>query len=463
MFIFNNRYVPYRNLVCFFTESVAIFISVVASYSVLNHGVGADGLQWNNIILRGVIIALSAQFCMYILDLYDLNITLSLYDILFSVIFTTGFIFIFIGTFTILIPSLGLGGRMYYLSGAFIFLFLLFWRTVLEVYINRNVPSNNILIFGTGKIAEEVAELVVNSRRLGFNFLGFIENRNHDLLDSRSDSYVHDFRDLGTIIREKSITSIVVAPMDRRKNLPIREMLEWKVAGLQIIEWPAFYEKMSGKIPVQNLPPSYFVFSDGFQNQFLFKMLSAVSSFFVAVVGILLMAPVLLLVPILIKLDSNGPVFYYQKRVGIHNRIFRLIKYRTMVDDAEKETGAVWADSEDSRVTRVGKVLRKYRIDEIPQLINVLKGDMNLVGPRPERPEFVRILEQELPYYKIRHSIRPGITGWAQVKFSYSGTIEESKEKLEYDLFYIKNKTFKLDLYIVFKTVKTLLLAKGAR
>ncbi len=463
MFVFNNRYIPYRNLVCFFTESVAIFFSVVASYSVLNRGMGVDVLQMNNIILRGVIIALSAQFCMYILDLYDLNITLSLYDILFSVIFTTGFIFIFIGLFSIIIPSLGIGGRMYYLSGAFIFLFLLLWRTVLEVYINKNAPSNNILIFGTGKIADEVAELIGNSRRLGFNFLGFIENRSHQAAASQSDSNIYDFHDLGTIIHRESVTTIVVAPMDRRRNLPIREMLELKVGGLQVIEWPAFYEKMSGKIPVQNLPPSYFVFSDGFQNQYLFKLLSAASSFLVAVLGIILLAPVFLVVPVLIKLDSRGPVFYYQTRVGIHNRIFRLFKFRTMIEDAEKETGAVWADSEDSRITRVGKYLRKYRVDEIPQLINVLKGDMNLVGPRPERPEFVRILEKELPYYKIRHSIRPGVTGWAQVKFSYCGTIEESKEKLEYDLFYIKNKTFKLDLYIIFKTVKALLLARGSR
>ncbi len=463
MFVFNNRYIPYRNLVCFFTESVAIFFSVIASYSVLNRGMGVDVLQMNNIILRGVIIALSAQFCMYILDLYDLNITLSLYDILFSVIFTTGFIFIFIGLFSIIIPSLGIGGRMYYLSGAFIFLFLLLWRTVLEVYINKNAPSNNILIFGTGKIADEVAELIGNSRRLGFNFLGFIENRSHQAAASQSDSNIYDFHDLGTIIHRESVTTIVVAPMDRRRNLPIREMLELKVGGLQVIEWPAFYEKMSGKIPVQNLPPSYFVFSDGFQNQYLFKLLSAASSFLVAVLGIILLAPVFLVVPVLIKLDSRGPVFYYQTRVGIHNRIFRLFKFRTMIEDAEKETGAVWADSEDSRITRVGKYLRKYRVDEIPQLINVLKGDMNLVGPRPERPEFVRILEKELPYYKIRHSIRPGVTGWAQVKFSYCGTIEESKEKLEYDLFYIKNKTFKLDLYIIFKTVKALLLARGSR
>jgi len=463
MFVFNNRYIPYRNLVCFFTESVAIFFSVIASYSVLNRGMGVDVLQMNNIILRGVIIALSAQFCMYILDLYDLNITLSTYDILFSVIFTTGFIFIFIGMFSIIIPSLGIGGRMYYLSGAFIFLFLLLWRTVLEVYINKNAPSNNILIFGTGKIADEVAELIGNSRRLGFNFLGFIENRSHQAAASQSDSNIYDFHDLGTIIHRESVTTIVVAPMDRRRNLPIREMLELKVGGLQVIEWPAFYEKMSGKIPVQNLPPSYFVFSDGFQNQYLFKLLSAASSFLVAVLGIILLAPVFLVVPVLIKLDSRGPVFYYQTRVGIHNRIFRLFKFRTMIEDAEKETGAVWADSEDSRITRVGKYLRKYRVDEIPQLINVLKGDMNLVGPRPERPEFVRILEKELPYYKIRHSIRPGVTGWAQVKFSYCGTIEESKEKLEYDLFYIKNKTFKLDLYIIFKTVKALLLARGSR
>jgi sugar transferase (PEP-CTERM system associated) len=463
MFIFNNRYIPYRNLVCFITESLAIFLSVIASYAILNRGWGNDIIQMNDIIIRGVIIAVSAQFCMYILDLYDLNITLSLYDILFSVIFTTGFIFIFIGIFSMVFPPLGIGGGMYYLSGLFIFVFLLFWRAILEAYIEKNTPSNDILIFGTGKIADEVAKLTSSSRRLGFNFLGFIDSNAKHASNADSNFPVFDFNAINSLINSKSVTTIVVAPMDRRRNLPIREMLELKVGGLQVIEWPAFYEKMSGKIPVHNLPPSYFVFNEGFQNPMLFRLFSGVVSFIVAISSMILLAPIFLIVSVLIKMDTKGPVFYYQKRVGLHNKIFNLIKFRTMIEDAEKETGAIWAESDDARITRVGRYLRKYRIDEIPQLINVLKGDMNLIGPRPERPEFVGILEKELPYYKLRLSIRPGVTGWAQVKFSYCGTIEESREKLEYDLFYVKNKSVKLDLYIFFKTIKSLLLARGSR
>jgi lipopolysaccharide/colanic/teichoic acid biosynthesis glycosyltransferase len=165
----------------------------------------------------------------------------------------------------------------------------------------------------------------------------------------------------------------------------------------------------------------------------------------------------------LIKWDSRGPVLYLQKRVGEKGKIFHLIKFRTMIENAEGDGGAVWASDGDPRITRIGRYLRQFRIDELPQFLNVLKGDMNLVGPRPERPEFVRILEEEIPYYSIRHSIKPGITGWAQVKGSYSGTIDESREKLEYDLFYLKNKSFKFDMLIIFKTIKTLMLARGAR
>jgi lipopolysaccharide/colanic/teichoic acid biosynthesis glycosyltransferase len=183
----------------------------------------------------------------------------------------------------------------------------------------------------------------------------------------------------------------------------------------------------------------------------------------VSFVFLLALFPIFLVFFSLIKLDSEGPVFYFQKRVGQKGKIFNLIKFRTMVADAENSSGAKWASKEDPRITRVGRHLRRYRIDEFPQMVNVFKGEMAIVGPRPERPEFVYILEKELPYYSLRHSIKPGITGWAQVKASYSGTIAESRDKLEYDLFYLKNKSLKYDLYICFKTIKTLLLGRGGR
>ncbi len=220
---------------------------------------------------------------------------------------------------------------------------------------------------------------------------------------------------------------------------------------------------MTGKIPVKNLPPSYFVFNEGFHVNIGKNILIRVFSFVFSVAAIVLSIPLTLTVAVLIKIDSKGPVFFLQDRVGKNGKTFKLIKFRTMIKDAEFDTGPVWTKDEDPRITKIGRLLRRFRIDEIPQFINVLKGEMDVVGPRPERPEFVEILEKEIPYYSLRHSIKPGVTGWAQVKFSYGSTIDESRQKLEYDLFYLKNRSFKLDSYILLKTIKIMILGRGSK
>jgi exopolysaccharide biosynthesis polyprenyl glycosylphosphotransferase len=240
-------------------------------------------------------------------------------------------------------------------------------------------------------------------------------------------------------------------------------MLQAKIDGYRVVEWQDFFEKLSGRIPIRKLAPSFFIFREGFRKSGVLLFARRVISLIVALVGLLLLFPLFLLVGIAIKLDSPGPVFYSQERVGQSGKVFRLLKFRSMRQDAESDGTPRWATSGDPRVTRVGKYIRLTRIDELPQLINILRGDLDLVGPRPERPAFVQELEKVIPYYSIRHTVKPGLTGWAQVMFPYAGTIEESKEKLEYDLYYIKNMSTKLDLLIVFMTFKVLVLGRGAK
>lgn len=271
------------------------------------------------------------------------------------------------------------------------------------------------------------------------------------------------FDELESLAESRKIDCILVALRDRRGRLPVEALLNLKIAGVAVEEGAAFFERVFGKLPVEELSPSYLVFSPGFRVSKLTQIYKHVFSAVLSLIGLILSAPIMLLVAIAIKLDSPGPVFFLQERVGKGGRVFKLIKFRSMYVDAEKRTGPIWAKSDDSRVTRVGRFIRRARIDEIPQFINVLKGDMHFVGPRPERSYFVERLQEIIHYYPQRHTVKPGITGWAQVKYPYGSTVEDACEKLKYDLYYIKNMSVLLDLRIVFHTVKIVLLGRGAR
>jgi exopolysaccharide biosynthesis polyprenyl glycosylphosphotransferase len=240
-------------------------------------------------------------------------------------------------------------------------------------------------------------------------------------------------------------------------------LLEMKLNdGVAFDHLASVYEEYTGKIAVENLRPSWFIFSDGFRKSALLITVKRVVDLIVGAIGLVLALPIMAIVALLVKLTSRGPVLYHQARVGQHGRIFTVHKFRSMVADAEADTGAIWARENDSRVTPIGGILRRTRLDELPQLWNVLRGDMSLVGPRPERPEFVRSLTDQIPFYGQRHVVRPGLTGWAQVRYTYCATVEDAMEKLQYDLYYIKNMSLALDLFVLFSTVKTFLQRRGA-
>ena len=269
--------------------------------------------------------------------------------------------------------------------------------------------------------------------------------------------------DIPAIVRKFNVDQVVVSLSDARGKLPMDKLLEMKLDGVSFEHLASVYEKYTGKIAVENLRPSWLIFSDGFRKSQFLRVAKRTLDVTVSSVGIVLGAPLMLLVAAAVRLTSPGPVIYRQERVGLRGHVFKVAKFRSMRQDAEKGTGAVWASKADPRVTPVGRFLRRSRLDELPQLWNVLRGDMSFVGPRPERPEFVSSLTREIPFYGQRHSVRPGLTGWAQVRYTYGASVEDAMEKLQYDLFYIKNMSIALDLFIIANTVKTVLMRRGGQ
>lgn len=268
---------------------------------------------------------------------------------------------------------------------------------------------------------------------------------------------------LERMVERYRITRVVVALGDSRGKLPVNDLLRCRFAGIKIDHGLSFFERLTGKVHVDALKPSWLIFSEGFSRHRLGALAKRGLDVVGSLVGLMVSAPVSALVALAIRIDSPGPIFYHQERVGAGGRRFTLIKFRSMRADAELITGPVWAKDQDDRVTRVGAWLRAFRLDEVPQLLNVLRGEMSFVGPRPERPCFVTELEAQIPYYSFRHTVKPGLTGWAQVRYRYGGSVEDTIEKLQYDLYYIKNTSFLLDATILFETIKLVLLRRGAR
>ena len=464
MITLENRFFPLRSAVCFFVEGGIILVSVLTSFLLLHKDGNVGSIALNDAIVRGIVVAFFCQSCMYLLDMYDLKNSQSWGELFFSLLFAVGFVCIGIGLITYAIPEFGVEGTMYYLTILFVAIFLLFWRIAFGIYLTHLAPRENILVMGTGEAARMVGEEIIKRERLGFRLVGFVgDTQASDIRTGGTGNILGDDSQVVELARANRVRKMVVALNERRGGYSVESLLNLRVRGCEVVEWPFFFEKLSGRIPIDNLAPSYFIFQEGFRKSRVLLYIRRLVSLLFAAGLLLLFSPLMLLTALLIKIDSPGPVFYTQKRVGKNGQAFDIIKFRSMRQDAEGGHGPRWATKNDPRVTRVGKVIRVARIDEIPQLFNVLRGDIDLVGTRPERPEFVEKLAKLIPYYSLRHTVRPGLTGWAQVMFPYCGTIEESKEKLQYDLFYIKNMSIKLDLLILFKTVKIVLLGRGAR
>ena len=353
--------------------------------------------------------------------------------------------------------------RSLMIVGSFLTLLLLpVWRLIYSSLVIRALGAQRVLFLGTTPVVQDIAGQLSTHPELGFAVIGYIEETPGRAGIVDGGKVVGEMVDLKRIVEALRAERIVVGMSERRSRLPVHDLLDLRLSGIRIEEAASMYEIAFGRVCTRELRPSHLIFSAELGPARLKVTLQAAYSLGLALIGVALTLPLMLVVAVLIKLTSRGPVLYRQVRVGRHDRPFVLYKFRSMTVDAEKATGAVWAQANDPRVTPLGRWLRLLRIDELPQLFNVLKGQMAIVGPRPERPEFVKTLSEQIPYYRQRHCVSPGITGWAQINHKYSNTIEDTITKLEYDLYYIKNISFSLDFYIMFQTVKTMLLSRGA-
>jgi sugar transferase (PEP-CTERM system associated) len=336
-----------------------------------------------------------------------------------------------------------------------------------RVYVAHSTPQSmmrhRVLVFGTGPRAALVGKTLKNEDP-HVDVVGYYASPNEAESEVSAWGILSKHKSLTDTALELEVDEIVVALVERRGgSMPLRELLDCKLHGVRVVDVATHFEKTKGQIRLDSVNAGWLIFGDGFSQGGLRSAVKRLFDIFSALVLIMLALPIMLLTMLLVMLESPGPIFYRQERVGFNGRLFNVIKFRSMRADAEKDGTPRWAAAQDDRVTKVGKFIRKVRIDELPQLFCVLNGDMSMVGPRPERPYFVDQLTRQIPYYAVRQSVKPGVTGWAQVRYHYGSTLEDSAEKLQYDLYYVKNHSLFLDVVILFETVGVVLLAKGSR
>lgn len=402
-------------------------------------------------------ITMLALLCSHYMEMYDLHELASSGEAYLRILTLVGTLAFLLAGLTYIFPQFLLGRSVFLIGLCILSLAWMFWRWAYGRLIFLSPLRERVYLLGNGERARQIAKAIRTRGELGMDVIGWAGEIGDSNLTCESLGKI--LQELG---RKRAVDRVIVALTDRRSRLPVNELLEVRLNGVQVEDGTSLLEKVSGQIEVDELHPSWMIFGDGFRLARWHWFLRDIVSTLLALCLSILTLPLIPIIVILIKLSSPGPTLYRQKRMGLRGEVFNCYKFRTMRADAEADSGPTWACDNDPRVTRVGRILRLTRLDEIPQLWNVLRGDMAFVGPRPERPEFIEQLSQEIPYYRLRHVVRPGITGWAQICYKYGNSVKDSKEKLKYDLFYIKNKSLSLDLWILFQTVGTVLFGKGA-
>ena len=455
-----KKYHPVRKILFFLGEGFLIFVSVL-TVLVLYSSWGIFLVAPYEYLHRAGSVTIVFQLSLYFFDLYDLSKPGATSDTVLRMMQAFGVGCIILGFLYYALPSIIISTTVFWGCYLTICFTLLIWRSLYYLVLEKRLFCRERVIIGTGETAERIVHEIKADRESGFTITALI-GASQPTFDHEGIPVVADLTSFEQGRGTTAIDKIVVALDDRRGTMPIRELLRSKLEGKIIEDGISFYEAITGKILVEKVNPAWLIFSDGFDYGRLTYLIKRVLDLSMALFGLLVSLPISLLTAILIKLESPGPVLYRQERVGERGSVFPIIKFRSMRQDAEKN-GAVWASQNDARVTRVGNFIRKVRIDEIPQMWNVVLGQMSFVGPRPERPVFVEQLVRKLPYYSLRHSAKPGITGWAQVCYPYGASEEDALRKLEYDLYYIKHQSVFLDLLIIFRTIKTVLFRKGSR
>ncbi len=453
-----NVYYPTRTIVLLLCEGLIVSGSFLLAtvlllgpdtYLALNYEYG--GLK----ILGLTVLTL---LCSYYFDLYEPQRMTARWEIYFRLLLVLGFLSFLLSAVVWLFPDLDMARYVLLVGLIFLTVALVVWRSAYEWIIGRDAFRERVYVLGAGERAQVIVDLLAARKDAGMAVVGwggYVADKTE-----RRDSFSAAMEAMGGA--KPKVDRVIVALEDRRGELPLRELLNLRFKGVVIEEAGSLLERLTGKLYLDGLRPSTFIYSDGFRVKPSQQIARRIVSTLTAAVGLLLFLPFFPLVVLLVRLSSPGPIFFRQTRVGLAGRNFTVYKFRTMRTDAES-AGAKWATKDDPRVTRLGGFMRKTRLDEVPQLWNVLRGDMGFVGPRPERPEFVPWLSEQIPYFNLRHMIRPGLTGWAQVRYGYGATLAQSREKLEFDLYYIKHMTLGLDLLIMFETIKTIIRRSGAQ
>jgi sugar transferase (PEP-CTERM system associated) len=451
-----NVYYPIRTLILLAGEALVVWTSFVLasvlqnsedSYLVLNY----EGGYYKIFAVTAVVLLFSHWF-----DLYDPAYVNEKGELYFRLLLVPGSLALGLAVVGYFFPQFIRNSA--FLLGLIILTLALFgWRKAYAWLAQKPFLRERVYVMGTGERAQRLVQGLRTRSELGVEVVGWSGNVEGAITLESVASHLME------LVRQHDVHRVIVAMPDRRGTLPVQELLWLRLGGVKVEEAASWLEKISGRIEVEQLYPSWLIFAEGFRFSAGFMLLRRLFSILSSAVLLLVVLPVIPFVILAIKLDSPGQVLYRQERVGRLGATFFCYKFRTMRQDAEADTGPTWAGDDDPRITRVGRFLRISRLDEIPQLWCVLKGDMGFVGPRPERPEFVEWLTKEIPYYPVRHAVRPGITGWAQIRYRYGNSLEDAKEKLQYDLFYIKNASLGLDLLIMFQTIKIVVLGRGAQ
>ncbi len=460
-----HTYYPIRNFLFFLGEGLLIFGALWIGFTLRYHGfyTTPDALR-HSIWVRVLVVTFVVQLSLYYHDLYTVSKPVGLFDLSLKLVQATGAACIVLAGIYFVYPPVILEQGVFFLALFLLVLLLVSWRFGYQYMCLKGIGSERVFLVGSGRLAGLIGSEISENLDSGYKVEAILDrDATENLADKLGVEFYRDYERMCELAAERKVSKIIVALDEKRGKFPAEALLRCRMAGIPVFDGVTFYEALSGKILVEGALPSWLIYSDGFHRHRWTQLAKRTLDIIFATAGLVLSAPIMAVVALAVKWDLPGPVFYTQERVGQKEKRFHIVKFRTMVHNAEQLSGPVWAGERDPRITRVGRILRKLRLDELPQFWNVLRGDMSFVGPRPERPVFVERLKKRLPYYGERHTVKPGITGWAQINYPYGASEEDALKKLEYDLFYVKNFSILMDLYIVLKTVQIVLFGKGAR
>jgi sugar transferase (PEP-CTERM system associated) len=443
-------------------------ILLITSAFVLAVYLALDVDPWVNLIYDGGLVhllpvMLSILVGMHLNDLYSQFHVKSRIVLLQQLCLVMGGALLMQGLLSYLSPDLRVAARVMAVGSGLALVAIYFWRVLFSTFALDALGRERLLLVGGSPLLEDIARHIEEHPELGLEVAGYVDDAHQPGEALRGGKVLGSLPGLKEIVQATNPNRVVVGMSERRNRMPVAELLELRFSGRIIEEAATTFERVCGRVCLKELRPSQLIYSGELGPRSTSLLVQTVLNRVAAAGGLIVASPIMALTALAVRFSSPGPILYRQVRVGMDDVPFTVYKFRSMRADAEAATGAVWAAKDDPRVTNVGRIIRKLRFDELPQLYNTLKGDMSMVGPRPERPEFVRELSRQIPYYRQRHCVRPGITGWAQINFKYGDTLEDTMTKLEYDLYYIKNMSLSLDTYIIFHTVKAMLLSRGAQ